>query len=424
MNSDLKHMKCGLLGEHLGHSFSPQIHRELANYSYELCELRPEELGAFVQSGTLDAFNVTIPYKKDVMPFLDEIAPEALAIGAVNTVVNRDGKLYGYNTDYFGFDYMVTASSVDVSGKKALVFGAGGASATVCAVLRDRGVSELVVVGIEDNHPEFLAKHTDAAIIANATPVGMYPNTGKSPVDLSLFPHCVGVFDVIYNPTRTALVLDAEARGITAVNGLPMLVAQAVKAYEFFTGKTAEKGCIEQITAKISRDTRNLILIGMPGCGKSTVGKRLAEKTGRSFFDADTEFELMHGMTPAHAIETLGEDTFRQMEHQTLCELGKKSASVIACGGGVITRDYNYAPLHQNGVILFLDRDLDKLATEGRPLSQRNSLEELYRRRINGYRRFADLTVRSTEIPEQTVLAMEQALNTYDYTCVWKRSKS
>ena len=416
MKQGYQGMKCGLLGEHLGHSFSPIIHKEIADYSYELVELRPEEVGPFVKGDTLDAYNVTIPYKKTVMPFLDVISPEAEAIGAVNTVVRgKDGKLYGYNTDYFGFDYMIRSAGMQVEGKKAIVFGTGGASATVCAVLRDHGVRELVVIGIEDNTPENLARHTDAEIVANATPVGMYPKNGVTPVDLSIFPHCSGVLDVIYNPAKTQLLLDAEARGIPFANGLSMLVAQAVKAFEYFTGDEAEENVTDKIVQTIARDTHNLVLIGMPGCGKSTVGKRLADTLGRPFFDADDEFLAMHGKTPAEVIREQGEDRFREMEHTVLCELGKKSGAVIATGGGAVTREYNYAPLHQNSVILFLDRDVDKLPSSGRPLSQTKSPAVLYRERIDAYHRFADYEVKSTENPEQTAAAMLNAIKHHRY---------
>ena len=405
-------MKCGLLGEHLGHSFSPLIHGELADYTYDLVERAPEEVGNFVRNGGYDAFNVTIPYKKTVIPFLDKISPEAERIGAVNTVVRRaDGTIEGYNTDYFGFDGMLTASGIEVCGKKAVILGGGGASLTVQTVLRDRGAREIVVVDLNlENNYSNLDRHADADVIVNATPVGMYPNNGKSLVDLSTFPHCRGVLDVIYNPARTALVLDAEERGIPAMSGLFMLVGQAVKAFEFFTGDTAEVGVIERITRKIAQQTQNIILIGMPGCGKSTVGKLLAEKTNRPFFDADDEFSVMHGMTPAEAINTLGEDRFREMEHEVLLSLGKESGRVIACGGGVVTRDYNYRPLHQNGVIIYLKRELSLLATGGRPLSQKTSPEALYLARKDAYERFADLTVDSTEIPECTADAMLSAL--------------
>ena len=408
-------MKCGLLGEHLGHSFSPLIHGELADYTYDLIERAPEEIENFLKHGGYDAFNVTIPYKKAVIPFLDKISPEAAQIGAVNTVVRRsDGTIEGYNTDYFGFDGMLTASGIDPQGKKALVLGSGGASLTVQAVLRDRGVRELIVVGrsLENNYDN-LDRHCDAELIVNTTPVGMYPNNGFSPIDLSTFPKCCGVLDVIYNPARTALILDAEERGIPAMSGLFMLVGQAVKAFEFFTGDDAEPDYIENITRKIFQRTRNIVLIGMPGCGKSTVGKILAEKLGRPFFDADEEFSSMHGITPAEAIGRFGEDRFREMEHEVLLRLGKESGSVIACGGGVVTREINYRPLHQNGVILYLRRELSLLATNGRPLSQKTSPEALYLARKDAYERFADITVESTEVPELTADAMLSALSEF-----------
>ena len=422
MKTGFQDKKCGLIGEKLGHSFSTLIHNELADYSFVLRELPPSEVEAFVNSRELDAYCVTIPYKKTVMPFLDEISDAAKAIGAVNVVVNSpDGKKYGYNTDYFGFDYMIESSNISVRGKKAIVFGTGGASATVCTVLRDKGVSELIVIGIEDNTPENLSKHSDARIIVNATPVGMYPKNGNSPVDLALFPSCEAVFDVVYNPARTELILQAERRGIVAVGGLSMLVAQAAKGFEHFTGDSYEEGCIEKITALISKQTRNVVLIGMPGCGKSTVGKLLAKVLGREFFDADEEFTRMHGITPADAINTLGEERFRAMEHEVLLELGKKSSTVIATGGGAVTKEYNYAPLHQNGTIVFLERDLDKLSSAGRPLSQKTSPEELYAKRLPAYQSFADLTVKSTEIPEATADAIKSALDTYNYTCIFKK---
>ena len=299
-------MKCGLIGEHLGHSFSPQIHRELADYSYDLFELTPDAVGDFVKHCELDAFNVTIPYKKTVLPFLNEISPEAEAIGAVNTIVKRGGKIYGYNTDYFGFDYMVRSSGIDVSGKKVIVFGTGGAAATACAVLRDMKVRELVSIGSKDNTKENISAYADAEVIVNTTPVGMFPNNRTSPTSLKLFPSCVLVLDVIYNPARTELLLEAESLGITAVNGLPMLVAQAAKAYEFFTGDVADVCDIERIISDIGKETRNIILVGMPGCGKSRVGRILAERLGRSFLDSDDEFTKMHGLTPAEAITSLG----------------------------------------------------------------------------------------------------------------------
>lgn len=402
MKSGYSHMRCGLLGEKLGHSFSPMIHGELADYSYCLVERAPDEVGSFVRGCELDAYNVTIPYKQTVIPFLDDISPEARAIGAVNTVVRRDGRLYGYNTDYFGFCHMLDISGIMVEGKKAMVFGTGGASLTACAVLCDRGVRELVTISIEDNTPETLSKHPDTEVIVNATPVGMYPHNGKSPVDLALFPKCEGVLDVIYNPSKTKLLLDAEERGIRHINGLPMLVAQAAKAFEFFTGDTAEDGACERITRIIENKTKNVILIGMPGCGKSTVGRLIATSLGRPFHDADDVFTKTYEVSPAEVIKSQGEPTFRDMEHRIAFELGKLSGTVIACGGGVVTREENYAALHQNGTVVFLERELKNLATNGRPLSQSNSVETLYNARIDKYRRFADVTVASTEIPKKT----------------------
>ena len=416
MKTGYTHLHCGLLGEHLGHSFSPEIHEALADYSYVLVEKRPDEVADFMRNGNLDAFNVTIPYKKTVMPFLDEIADEARRIGSVNTVVRRpDGRIAGYNTDYFGFDAMLTASGINVEGKKALILGSGGASLTVQAVLHDRGAASVITVGRElpDNYKN-LDRHADAAVIVNATPVGMYPNNGESVIDLAQFPRCEGVLDLIYNPARTALLLQAEALGIPAMNGLYMLVAQAVKAFEYFTGDRAEESATACITEQIARRMRNIVLVGMPGCGKSTVGKYLAERLGRPFRDADKEFSAMHRITPAEAIERYGEVQFRAMEHETLCALGKESGIVLACGGGAVTREENYAPLHQNGIIVYLRRDLSRLATDGRPLSQRTSVEALYAARKDAYERFADLTVDSTEVIDKTVAIMATALAEYN----------
>lgn len=415
MKQGFSSMRCGLLGEHLSHSFSPLIHASLCDYTYELAECAPDAVEAFVKQGGFDAFNVTIPYKKAIIPYLDRISPEAASIGAVNTVVRRaDGTLDGYNTDYFGFDAMLSASKIDVRGKKALVLGSGGASATVQAVLRDRGVGEIIVVGrsLENNY-ENLGRHTDAQVIVNTTPVGMYPKNGTSPIELANFPKCIGVLDVIYNPAKTALVLDAEERGIPAMSGLLMLVAQAARAFEYFTGDMVEDGAIEEITQRLSAMTGNVILIGMPGCGKSTVGQLLSEKMGRPFFDADDEFLKRHGISPAEAITTRGEEIFRAMEHEVTLALGAMSGAVISCGGGVVTREINYRPLHQNGVIVYLRRELSKLTSSGRPLSQKTSPEALYLARKDAYERFADLTVDSTEIPDKTAEAMLSAISAF-----------
>ena len=400
-------MRCGLLGEHLGHSFSPLIHGELADYSYTLCEVEKESLADFMKSGSLDAFNVTIPYKQAVIPYLDEISPEAAAIGAVNTVVRRsDGRLCGYNTDYFGFKYMLELLDIDVSGKKALILGRGGAALTVCAVLSDKGARETVMLGSSDNTPENIAKLSDAEVIVNATPVGMYPKSCVSPINLASFGACKAVLDLIFNPARTELLIQAERLGIPCINGLPMLVAQAAKAFEYFTGDSYEDGCIGRITTTIKRMTENIILVGMPGCGKSTVGELVAKALGRKFIDADSAFFEMHGISPADCIERFGEPHFRSLESDTLRELGKQSGTVIATGGGAVTVEENYSPLHQNGVIFFIERDLASLAKDGRPLSLRSSPEQMYAKRISHYKRFADATVFNNTSPEDTAKEM------------------
>ncbi|MBO5682454.1 MAG: AAA family ATPase [Clostridia bacterium] len=386
-------MRCGLLGEHLGHSYSSLIHSELADYSYKLCELEKDALDLFLRDCPLDAFNVTIPYKEAVIPYLDVISDEARSIGAVNTVVNRDGKLFGYNTDYFGFDHMINTTGVEVRGKKALVIGRGGAAKTVRAVLSDRGTREVVLLGSADNTPENIKKHADAEIIVNASPVGMYPKSGVSPISLSSFPSCALVLDLIFNPARTALLIEAETLGIPAANGLSMLVAQAAKAFEYFTGESYTEGAIKRITAKIEKTTSNIILVGMPGCGKSTIGKAVAEKLKREFIDADASFEEMHGISPEECINSFGEERFRELEAQTLKALASKSGIVLATGGGAVTREENYAPLHQNGDIFFIERELSALAKDGRPLSLKTPAEVMYQRRIADYNRFADVTV-------------------------------
>ena len=395
------HMKCGLLGEHLGHSFSPLIHGELADYSYKLCEVEKDALADFLRNGALDAFNVTIPYKQAVMPYLDHISEKATAIGAVNTVVRQsNGKLCGYNTDYFGFLYMAERLGVDVSGKKALVLGRGGAALTVRAVLADKGAREIVMLGSADNTPENIKKHSDAEIIVNATPIGMYPKNGASPVSLASFPNCRAVLDLIFNPARTALLIEAEELGIPAINGLSMLVAQAAQAFEFFTGDTYETGAIERISAKIEKATSNIILVGMPGCGKSTIGAAVAEKLGRKFIDADIAFEEMHEISPAKCIESFGEPHFRVLETKTLAELSKLSGVVISTGGGAVTREENYDLLHQNGDIFFIERAIGELSRDGRPLSMKTPAEEMYKTRLPMYLRFADVTVANDTTPE------------------------
>lgn len=385
-------MRCGLLGRKLGHSYSPQIHAHLGSYSYDLFEKEPEEVENFLRSGDFNAINVTIPYKQTVMPYCDELSETARRIGAVNTLVRRpDGSLIGHNTDYFGFLSTVKRTGLIPAGKKALIIGSGGASKPAIAVLEELGAN-VVVITHKENTPDNLSKHSDAALLINATPVGMYPNTGVSPVELSLFPRLEGVIDMIYNPARTKLLLDAQARGLVAENGLWMLVAQAKEAAEWFTGQPISDNVIASIHRQLQRQMENIILIGMPGCGKSTVGKILARQLGRTFVDADAAITEAAGMPIPEIFAQSGEEGFRRIETQVLAQLGKQSGLVIATGGGCVTRSENYPLLHQNGTCIWLIRDLNQLPTDGRPLSQKQNLEQMYRIRKPMYQHFSNLT--------------------------------
>ena len=397
-------MKCGLLGRKLGHSYSPQIHGLLGDYSYALFEKEPEQLASFLKNGDFTGINVTIPYKKDVIPYLDALSPAAQKIGSVNTIVRRaDGSLFGHNSDYFGFVSLVKHSGIAVEGKKVLVLGSGGTSNMVVTALRDLGAAPVVISRSGENNYGNLHLHSDASVIVNATPVGMYPNTGVSPIDLNRFPKLDGVLDVIYNPAKTQLLLDAESLGIPHENGLWMLVAQAKEAAEYFTGKKLSDDMIARIHHKLSRQMKNIVLIGMPGCGKSTIGNLLARKLGRKFVDADEEIIQLAGKSIPEIFAQDGEDAFRQWESDALAHLGKQSGLVIATGGGCVTRQGNYPALHQNGSIVWLERDLSLLPTDGRPLSQSNRLEEMYAVRKPLYEAFADVRVANTGSPEDTV---------------------
>lgn len=384
-------MQCGLLGGKLGHSYSPQIHSHLGSYSYELFEKQPEELEDFLKHGDFTGLNVTIPYKKAVIPYCTELSERAKALGAVNTIVRRaDGSLVGHNTDFFGFKTMLHNSGLQVAGKKALVLGTGGASNTAVAVLQEQGAHVVVISRSGENHYGNLHLHADASVIVNATPVGMYPNVGVSPVDLNLFSHLDGILDVVYNPARTQLLLDAEKRNLTAVNGLEMLVAQAKESAEWFTGETISDDVIPAIHRILKNQMENIILIGMPGSGKSTVGRILAEKTEKMLIDADAYLVEKAGRSIPEIFASDGEAGFRALEIEVLAELGTRSGLIIATGGGCVTQPCNYDLLHQNGTIFCLDRDLDKLPTNGRPLSQTIKLTEMYRVRKPLYESFAD----------------------------------
>lgn len=400
-------MNCGLLGRKLSHSYSPRIHSLLGNYSYHLYEKEPQDLEQFLKQGDFTGINVTIPYKKAVIPYLDQLSPIAKKLGAVNTIVRRpNGTLYGHNTDHFGFQTMVTASGLSVSGKKALVLGSGGASNTAAAVLNELGANVVVISRTGENNYQNLEKHADAALIVNTTPVGMYPETGTSPVDISSFPELEGVLDVIYNPARTQLLLEAERRGLVVMNGLLMLVAQAKEAAECFTGEAISNEKIIEIHHILSKQMQNMILIGMPGCGKSTIGRLLAEQSGKQLVDADAEIIRLAGKSIPDIFAQDGEDTFRELETKVLQQLGSRSGLVIATGGGCVTQERNYPLLHQNGKIFWIRRNLDQLPTDGRPLSQSGKLEQMYAKRKLLYQSFADITAENNGTPQEAAASI------------------
>ncbi|MBR5534962.1 MAG: shikimate kinase [Ruminiclostridium sp.] len=404
-------MKCGLLGEKLGHSYSPELHAFFGDYDYELFEVPQHELGDFLRTGDFHGLNVTIPYKTAVIPVCDYLTETARTIGSVNTLVRQpDGSLLGHNTDAAGFEGMVWKSRIRILGRKCLVLGSGGASLAVQYVLNKLGASEVVVISRNgENNYDNLEIHADAAVIVNATPVGMYPRTNASPVDLRLFPNCEGVLDLIYNPARTALMQQAEKLNIPCLGGLYMLVEQARCASQLFTGRTVPAIRSKEAYSALGSKKENRILIGMPGCGKSTVGKELADLLGRPFVDCDEEIEKAMGMTCADFILSAGEAAFRAKETEVLAQLGKMSGLVISTGGGAVTRWENYAHLHQNGTMIFLERELSKIPKKGRPLSLRGNLQDMYTIRLPMYRRFADIIVQNDGDPAEVARNVEEA---------------
>ncbi len=387
--------KFGLLGEKLGHSFSPIIHGMLGDYEYSLIERRSDELEALFESGEYDGFNVTIPYKKAVIPYIAELTDSAKRCGSVNTVVRRaDGTYLGDNTDFYGFSMMLRHSGIDVKGKKVLVLGDGGVAPTVREVLKDASAGEIVTISRrgEDNY-ENISRHFDGAVIVNTTPVGMFPNGGASPVRVADFPELEGVLDLIFNPLNTELMIQAKERGLKAEGGLLMLAAQAVRASERFVGASyAEPETSERIYEEILHRQTAVFLIGMPGCGKSTIGKALAKAAGREFIDTDKEINKSFGRKPSVIITEDGVAAFRRIETECLRAAASKCSAVIATGGGVVTVPENLRIMKQNGIVVFLERDLEFLATDDRPLS--TDLEKLWSEREPMYRSFADATVR------------------------------
>ena len=410
----------GLIGGKLGHSYSKIIHEKIADYTYELLPLPTEtEARTFMEKRAFAAINVTIPYKQFVIPYCDVVDPKAQAIGAVNTIVNRDGKLYGYNTDYAGFAYLAGAHGVDFAGKTVLILGTGGTHSTVTAVCRDGGAKEILTASRTGKGDALLyseAMHRpDVQIIVNTTPCGMFPNVGQCLIDPKAFPALEAVLDVVYNPFRTELLLRAEDCGVTAAGGFEMLVAQAVYAAEYFLSRKFDDaaGEIGRITAALRRDMLNVALIGMPSSGKSTVGRALAERLGKKFIDLDEEIVKADGRSIPDIFAAEGEDGFRAKESAQTARFAKEGRQLLSCGGGIIKRGENLRALHQNGVVLFLDRPLDALTVGGgRPLSSSTeALKKMEAERRPLYLAAADAVIPNSGTVEDAVTAAMEALD-------------
>ncbi len=401
-------MEYAVIGEHLTHSFSKEIHNELASYSYIIREVAKEELSDFIVSRQYKGLNVTIPYKKDVMKLLDWIDDTALSIGAVNTIVNRDGYLMGYNTDFFGLSALIQRTDIEIAGRKVLILGTGGTSVTANAVVHTMGAGEVYRVSRTASdgaisYEEMYSHHGDADVIINTTPVGMFPNTNAVPIDIDHFPHCCGVIDAIYNPLRSELVLNAKARGIKASGGLYMLVAQAAKAAALFLDDDSVLSRIEDVYQTIRLSKENVVLIGMPGCGKTTVGRLLSQQLGRDFVDSDDEIVIADGRDIPTIFKQDGEAEFRNLESAAIRRLADRTACIIATGGGAVLRAENVYALRKNGTLIFLDRPLSELMpTDDRPLSSdREMLTKRYHERLPIYRACADVIVHGNT-PQQT----------------------
>lgn len=410
-------MQFGLIGEKLGHSYSKEIHNLIADYGYELREVKREELGAFMTERAFSGINVTIPYKKRVMDYLDVISDDAKKIGAVNTVVNRDGKLYGYNTDFYGLKALLIHNGVSVRNKKVLILGSGGTSDTAYNVVTGLNAKEAIKVSRTKKdgfvtYDEAARLHSDADVIINATPVGMYPDDDGVPVNIGLFPSLSAVIDAIYHPLRTNLVSDAENRGIKACGGLYMLVAQAVYAAALFENKKPDENLIDDVYGKILNDKRNIVLIGMPSSGKTTIGKALAARMGKRFADTDELIVGTTGKSIPEIFEKEGEKVFREIEKKVICDIAVNDGTVIATGGGVILDEKNVLALKRNGVIVYLDRKIDNLiATDSRPLSSNvDDLKKLYAKRKPLYEKYAEITIDDNDDVATVVRRAEEVL--------------
>lgn len=388
--------KFGLIGKTLKHSYSKKIHAKLGEYVYDLCELAPENVGDFVKKGGYKGFNVTIPYKKEVIPFLDEVDARAKNIGAVNTVVRRNGKIFGFNTDFDGMLYALKRAGITLNGKNVLILGSGGTSNTAMAVAQSENASDVKILSRtgQINYQNYKTLASKTQIVINTTPVGTYPNNYECLVDLSAFSELEGVLDAVYNPALTKLLYQAKVLGVPYSNGLPMLVAQAKYASELFLDKKINDQVIEEIICDLQKESQNIVFVGMPGCGKSTVGKEVAKMLNKEFIDTDQLIVEKENRQIPEIFATDGEEYFREVEREVLKEVGKLSSKVISTGGGVVKNKENYFALKQNGVIIWIDRPIDLLVCEGRPLSKdRQTVEKLFRERKDNYAFFADKKV-------------------------------
>ena len=408
-------MQYGLIGEKLSHSFSKEIHESLASYTYELCEIARENLADFLAKREFSTINVTMPYKKEVIPHLDEVSAVANELQAVNCIVNKDGKLYGYNTDYFGMRDLILRSRIDLSGKKVLILGTGGTSRTSSLVCKDLGADKIIRVSRNANdgaitYKEAYEKHIDADVIINTTPIGMYPNCDNSPLDLSEFSNLCAVFDAVYNPLRTKLVIDAKSKGIYAEGGLYMLVSQAVHAVELFIDTNFDEDKTDDIFHKILKQKENIVLIGMPSCGKTTVGKVLADRFSRKLIDLDDEIVKRIGCEISDFFKTHTEKEFRDIETEITKDISKKNGIIIATGGGCVLREENVNALRQNGKLYFLDRDLANLTpTDSRPLAtKKEAIEKLYNERYDIYTSRCDCRIDGNLTPEEEAKLIEK----------------